>query len=305
MRSIVPHNTTTQASTSHLADVGTAISLLEGDVMDNYVMTITTLTVQNFAQTTGFVGTMSITRGCGSNATTLFSKDVNSELQLAGWVNEETLVPWSRGDEVCVKLGGVRTYLTAPIIYLEVTFVPKQGVPELLTPALSPAAVTQQIAAGNYGGVNTTWGMNGELSSSAQTYAGVITCTDYGWLSFSFKNNEPAFVTVYDFTGSPTSCAFSASANNSLVASLPPVFCAKGKEIFVVSEQASHFSWSFDASTPTAVPTAVPTVAPPTAVPTAAPPTAVPTVAPAPPSPAYFMYRGLLPGTVGYVSLFH
>ena len=260
--------------------------------MDNYVMSIDSLTLQPLDTAAGFIGTMYITQGCGSSATTLFSKVVNREFPPSGYMREELSVPWSRGDEVCVQLGGVRTYLPIFLMYVGVTFVPKPGVPELLTPALSPAAVTQQIAAGNYDGVDRTWGMNGELSSSAQTFAGVITCTGYGWLTFSFKDNEPAFVTIHGYTGTnPSSCAFSASYNNSLLSNLE-AFCAKGKEIFVVSEQASHFSWSFDASTPTAVPTvapptAVPTVAP-TAIPTAAPPTAVPTVAPptAVPTPA-------------------
>ena len=239
---IVPHTTPPHRSGTLSAGVGSAISLLEGDVMDNYVVSITSLTI--WAKEDADV-TLSITQGCGSNTPTLFSKDVN----MGAWrlmTVEVTGVPfdraaWERGDDLCVKLTGTSALLEFFSMSVGLTFVPKNGVPELLTPALSPDAVTQHIAAGSYDGVNTTWGMNGELSSSAQTYAGVITCTEYGKLRFSLKDNEPGFVTIHDHTGTQA-FSFSASNNNGVVWMDVP--CVKGKQIFVVSEQASYFSWN-------------------------------------------------------------
>ena len=221
--------------------------------MYNYVVSVARLNI--LCQKDAFLGTLSITQGCGSNATTLFLlKDVNLVAQDSLSVNVQGVpfnrAAWLRGDELCVKVTGVRTLPIMLNIDVGVTFVPKQDVPELRTLALSPAAVTQQIAAGNYDGVNTTWGMNGELSSSAQTYAGVITCTEDAMLDFSLKDNEPGFVTIHGYTGTVTAFAYNASYNNSLVSSEIP--CAKGKQIFVVSEQASHFSWSLSGVTPTA-----------------------------------------------------
>ena len=248
--------------------------------MDNYVVSIASLRIHS--QEDAFVATLLITQGCGSNAPTLFSKDVN--MGVWEWMTVEvTGVPfnrtvWERGDDLCVKLTGTYTVLNFFSMFVGLTFVPNKGVPELLTPALSPDAVTQHIAAGSYDGVNTTWGMNGELSSSAQTYAGVITCTEYGKLRFSLEAGKPGFVTIIDHTGAEKAFSFSEDYVGNLVWMDVP--CVKGKQIFVVSEQASHFSWAFWDVIPTAVPsTAVPTVAP-TFVPPTAVPTAVPTVAP-------------------------
>ena len=325
MRNIVPHTTPPHRSGGLSAGVGSAISLLEGDVMDNYVVSIASLKLQ----TDVFTATLSITQGCGSNATTLFSKDVNRETSV---VVEVTGVPfdraaWERGDDLCVKLTGDAQLVNFFSMFVGLTFVPKNGVPELLTPALSPDAVTQHIAAGSYDGVDTTWGMSGELSSSAQISAGIITCTESGKVTFSLKSYKPGFLTIHDHTGAETAFSFSASNNNAYVSWDVP--CVKGKQIFVVSEQASHFSWAFDA-TPTAVPTAMSTLPPPTQTPvtsmparvtsapqTVAPPTPTPaTAAPAtetPPTtlaasvarPVHEMHRTLARVTVGYVALFH
>ena len=296
----MPHTTPPHRSGGLSAGVGSAISLLEGDVMDNYVVSIASLRIGTQADPL-LSATLSITQGCGSNATTLFSKDVN----MTKWKSmtvEVTGVPfdhaaWERGDDLCVKLDWESSYKRLDFfsMFVGVTFVPNNGVPELLTPALSPDAVTQHIAAGSYDGVNTTWGMNGELSSSEETYAGVITCTENATLTFSLKKNEPGFVTIHDHTGTETAFSFSGLFYNVNVYRDVP--CVRGKQIFVESEQASHFSWGIQptpvpptAAPPTAVPTVAPTAAPPTAVPTvaptAAPPTAVPTVAPtaAPPT---------------------
>ena len=241
--------------------------------MDNYVVSIASLRMKADA----YAGSVtSITQGCGSNATTLFSQYVAMDSWEWSRPVYVTGVPfdraaWERGDDLCVKLTGADIGFYSMLI--ELTFVPNKGVPELLTPALSPDAVTQHIAAGSYDGVNTTWGMNGELSSSAETYAGVITCTKYGKVTFTMKKYDPGFVTIHDHTGAVTAFTGGGRYFHSLV----EVPCVKGKQIFVVSEQASHFSWAFFDVTPTAVP---PTDVPPTVSPTVAPPTAVPTVAP-------------------------
>ena len=278
----MPHTTPPHRSGALSAGVGSAISLLEGDVMDNYVVSIASLRIHS--QEDPFVATLLITQGCGSNAPTVFSKDVS--MRAWEWMTVEVAgVPfnraaWERGDDLCVKLTGTYTVLDFFSMFVGLTFVPNKGVPELLTPALSPDAVAQHIAAGSYDGVNTTWGIRGALSSSAQTYAGVITCTEYGKLGFSLKAGKPGFVTIHDHTGAETAFSFSEDYHGNLVWMDVP--CVKGKQIFVVSEQASHFSWGFFDITPTAVPsTAVPTNAPTqppvTAVPaTSAPVTAVP-----------------------------
>ena len=276
------------------AGVGSTISLLEGDVMDNYVVSIARLTI--YTGTGDGNVTLSITQGCESNATTLFSKDVN--MPSWEWMTVETTgvlfdrAAWARGDDLCVKLTGTYRNLWFTMS-VGLTFVPNKGVPELLTPALSPDAVTQNIAAGSYDGVDTTWGMSGELSSSAETYAGVITCTAHGTLRFYLKSGEPGFVTIHDHAGAVTAFA------HSTVYTDPDgmeVHCEKGKQIFVVSEQASHFSWTTLGGIPTAVPqTDVPTTVAP-------PPTAVPASVV---RPVHEMHRIQARATDGYVSLFH
>ena len=253
------------------AGVGSAISLLEGDVMDNYVVYIASLQIGTVVATTlehVFVSTLNITQGCGSNAPTLFSKAVNKNIQARDFLREEiTGVPfdraaWARGDDLCVKVAMSAKSLSFFSMSVGVTFVPNNGVPELLTPALSPDAVTQHIAAGSYDDVNTTWGMNGELSSSAQTYAGVITCTEYGKLRFSLESRKQGFVTIHDHTGAVTEFFVWGSLDSgSLWMDVP---CVKHKLIFVVSEQLSHFSWAFldvTAAPPTDVPTVTPNLA--------------------------------------------
>ena len=242
----VPHATPPYRSGGVSAGVGSTISLLEGDVMDNYVVSIARLRIGT--KESVFGAALSITQGCESNATTLFSKDVI--IGAWQWMTVETTgalfdrAEWARGDDLCVKLTGDSKFLEFFSMSVVLTFVPNKGIPELLTPALSPDAVTQNIAAGSYDGVDTTWGIGGELSSSAETYAGVITCTAHGNLRFYLKSGEPGFVTIHDHTGAETAFSISASLANGdrFWMDVP---CVKGKQIFVVSEQASHFSWAF------------------------------------------------------------
>ena len=242
----MPHTTPPHRYGAISAGVGSTISLLEGDVMDNYVVSIARLRIETKENVFG--AALSITQGCESNATTLFSKDVN--IGAGSWGTVETTgvlfdrAEWARGDDLCVKLAAWRPpFVDFFSMFVVLTFVPNKCVPELLTPALSPDAVAQNIAAGSYDGVDTTWGMSGELSSSAETYAGVITCTAHGNLTFYLKSGEPGFVTIHDHTGAET--AFSFSASNTIGDRFwMDVPCVKGKQIFVVSEQASHFSWN-------------------------------------------------------------
>ena len=265
------------------------LSLLEGNLLDNYTVSVERIELQPEAD---FNSTVQILVSKYNLSAVLYEEPFNLKAGETGTIRLDELYSvagLSRDYPVAVVYHSDESVLVSYSMSLYVKFVPNSGVAPLETTALSLAAVSDYLDAEvqNFAHVYhlDLTDLDFQPDSDQVHVAGVINCTMDADVTF---NPIAKQVLLHDSTGA----AYDYRVPHTLSAR-----CIHGSVILLWLVYATPITWSLIPVTvapptvspptpapPTAIPTAAPTVAPPTAVPTAAPtsepPTATPTVIP-------------------------
>ena len=271
------------------------LSLLEGNLLDNYTVSVERIELQPEAD---FNSTVQILVSKYNLSAVLYEEPFNLKAGETGTIRLDELYSvagLSRDYPVAVVYDSDEAVSVSYSMSLYVKFVPNSGVAPLETTALSLAAVTDYLDAKvqNFAHVYhlDLTDLDFRPYSDQVWLAVVINCTMDADVTF---NPIAKDVLLHDSTG---------VAYDYRVAHTLSARCIRGSVILFYLVYATPVTWSLipvtvappTVSPPTpAPPTAVPTPAPPTALPTAiptsgptdAPPTAVPTAVPthAPPT---------------------
>ena len=272
-----PHPHTTHRGNEAISLTVPDLSLLEGNVLDNYAVSLDKV---EFQPEGDFNSTMQISVSASQQDDVLYSTPFNLKAGETGTIRPDELYSQtvlSRDRPLSLRPdANVLSYYSMSFY---VKFVPNSGVAPLETTALSQEAVTDYIHANNYDGyvhqldmgTDTDYGSlstftDGDLDSHAA--AGLINCTMDADISFRIQGSPSSSTNrVHDSAGT----VYEVGVRQAF---LTPTRCVRGSVIFVTCPDDADMLWH---PIPTVSP---PTPAPPTGPPTPAPPTAPPTIAP-------------------------
>ena len=253
------------------------LSLLEGNLLDNYAVSVDRV---EFQPDGDFNSTMQIFQSI-SEYDALYAAPYNLKAGETGTIRPDELYSQTvLSRDKPLSLTSSTNVRVSYSMSLYVKFVPNSGVAPLETTALSQEAVSDYIHANNYDGYVHQFDMGPVWFHPDITHAvaGLINCTMDADFSFGTGSSFEDPTRVHDSAGT----AYEMSGK-----SIPSTSarCIRGSVIFFTCSVYSECDLSWhpiptDAPATPAPPTAAPTPAPPTGPPTPAPPTAPPTIAP-------------------------